>query len=239
MTNPNDDVSPGGQPIYRHTEQADAGLPPLNEGLREAIAGHLDTWIDGEPWVLSEIVSEAIKLDLFIYPPTPEREVYTIVTCGMSEAPMTVPEGAEEWNRCELVLLLPADWPVPEYGEDIAKSAFTDDKNYWPIRAMKEAAHLPRLYDTWLTYGHTIATDDGEPYAGTDFTGLLVGPEMTLDEGFDALEYDGNKIWFWGLYPLYSDEMEFKLAEGAEALFERMFDKQIPEGVWLGRPSLA
>jgi hypothetical protein len=63
-------------------------------------------------------------------------------------------------------------------------------------------------------------------------------PPITTDEEFWELPIDDEKrIHFFGIVPLHADEMELKLREGAEALFDGFDEHGISELLDPARPS--
>ncbi|MFC0213715.1 suppressor of fused domain protein [Paenibacillus chartarius] len=214
-------TSPSGQPIYRHGErQTPFQLALGNEETIKAVGEHVEQYIGRIAGVYHEMISDLVHLDLFLVAPTPERNFYTLVTCGMSDLPMTVPPGAETYRYAELMLALPPTWRFSQ--ED-----FKDESCYWPIRLLKTMARLPHEYNTWLHLGHTVPNGDpAEPYAaGTKLNGVMLTIPASLDNvpGFFKLKLSETKtVHFFGLVPLYEEEMAFKLKHGADKLFEKL-----------------
>ena len=231
-----DGVSPGGSEIIRHEAQdreheTTTGDPVLIETLDEHIER---VYGDTQGVVFHELVSDRIHLDVHFIPPGPDRDWNTLVTCGMAERPMTVPEGLEDYRYAELLLALPTSWPLEH-------DAFADERHYWPIRLLKDAARVPHDYETFLYYGHTIPNGDPvEPYADdTAFCGALVGSPLLTPEEFDELVLpDGRTIRFFALFPLHASELEFKLEHGASELWERLLERGVTELINLGRGSV-
>jgi hypothetical protein len=134
----------------------------------------------------------------------------------MSDIPMNAPEGAAEIRFAELMIRLPADWSLGE-------EAFKNEANYWPIRPLKFLARFVHEYETWLSFGHTIPNGTPpEPLApGLPFIGVVLSMPWFGGEDLATLRLpDGTPIHFWSVIPLHPPEMEFKLANGADALFE-------------------
>jgi len=154
----------------------------------------------------------------------------------MSELPMKAPpELGAEFERMELVMALPPDWPVDH--ED-----FGDERNYWPFRLLQELAALPHKFETWLWVGHTIPHGDPpEPYApGTELCCAVISPSILGGPGFTRLQLDdGRVIAFFGVIPLYEDEMRLKLEQGMDKLVERFADAELTELLDPHRPSVA
>jgi hypothetical protein len=222
-----DEISPGGSEIYRH-EARERKLEPAagDELLVQAMDRHLDrTFGDHEGMVFHELVSDLVHIDVHFVPPAGSRAWTTLLTSGMAERPMSVPEGLEDYRYAELVLALPSEWPLEE-------RAFGNEANYWPVRLLKELARLPHEYDTFLWYGHTVPHGDPpEPYArGTKLCCALVGRPALIDEEHESFRVpDGREVHLYGVYPLHRDEMDLKLEQGDEQLWARLADAGVTE----------
>jgi hypothetical protein len=228
--------SPGGSDILRHEAREREFEPTRGDPeLIEAIDRHLESVFgEHDGGVYHEIVSDLIHLDVHIVPATAERPWSALVTSGMAERPMTVPEGLEEYRYAELMLALPAEWPLED-------EAFADENVYWPIRLLKDLARLPHDYATFLYHGHTIPNGDPpEPYAdGTALCGALIGPSLLTPETFDEVRLpDGRTVHVYGVLALHRNEMEFKLQKGADALWERFEEAGVTELVDPNRESV-
>jgi hypothetical protein len=227
---------PGDPQIIRH--HAPASPPPLVaphsdnlEAIEKHIAEHL-----GEPaTVFHEIISTTVHIDVHLVPATPDRPWVSLVTSGMSDLPMTAPEGAEDCRFAELMTRLPPDWPLTQ-------EAFQDERNYWPLRWLKQLARLPHEYQTWLSYGHSIP--NGDPPAplapGLPFVGVVLSPPWIGGDGFQTLHLaDGTPVRFWSLVPLHPSEIDFKLRHGTGELFQRLAAVGASDLVDLDRPPVA
>ena len=115
------------------------------EELR-AVEQHIEMHCGAYKTVMHEIVSPDIHVDIFPISPTPERNYYTLVTCGMGARKMNIPDDCKELARAELAIVLPPDWKLNEKSE----------KWYWPIRLLTTLARYPINADTWVGWGHTL-----------------------------------------------------------------------------------
>lgn len=210
--------------------------------LRDAIPDHIGRYMDGEPLVFHELVSDHMHLDVYIWAPTPHRRLWTLVTAGMSAHPMNVPTGHTLYERAELVITLPADWPSIETIKAMPPS---QAKNYvWPINELKNLARLPYMQNTWLSIGHTVQARrslDGT-YRGADFSGMLLGALHSMPETARTLEVDNKTVHCHGLYPLYAQELRHilqrPLTGGAHDMYHRLLDAGLHEGVFPKREVL-
>ncbi len=161
--------------------------------------------------VLHEIVSPDLHIDVIPVPPSAERDYYTLVTMGMSGYRMPVPDGFGKMNRAELAIRLPKDWDVNS----------SEEKYYWPVRLLKMLARMPYLEKSWLGLYHDV--DFGRPLtAGTELCAVILD---VFDDDIEPLKLEsGDEVIFFNVIPIYRSEMEYKLAEGAQALAEKMSD---------------
>jgi len=229
-----DDISPGGSPILRHAQEKPFA-PARGEDSIEQISAHIERHLGPISNVLHEIISDTVHLDVHVVPATADTPYLRLVTSGMSDLPMTLPEGVEAPRFMELMVTLPPDWPLTQ-------ADFEDERNYWPVRLLKGLARLPHKYDTWLGYGHTVPNGDpAEPYApGVGFDGTIVLAPVTTPDAFEELVIDADKtIAFMTLVPLYPEEMALKLKKGAKALLDRFDAKGIQDVIKPGRPNVA
>lgn len=226
--------SESGQPIYRHEDrERDFELAIGDSENIERISEHIEQFIGPVATVYHELMSDLVHIDVHIVEPTEERDYYTLVTSGMSDRAMNAPEGYEELSYSELMICLPSDWPM---GDENWKK----NENYWPIWLLKFLARFPHEYQTWLWSMHTIPNGDpADPYVdGTGLCGAMLLPPITVDQEFWELPIDDEKtIHFFGIVPLHQDEMDLKLKEGAEALFDGFDEHGISELLDPGRPS--
>ena len=172
--------------------------------------------------VLHEIVSKGIHLDIAIVPPTEKNNYYKLITMGMGAYTMNVPNELKPYNleRAELVLYLPADWKIDSELEE----------DYWPIRYLKILARLPFDHKTWLGFGHTVsANNDNSPYAdNTNFCSTML--LTALNNNNQKLNFNlknKGKINFYQLYPIYKEELEYKINNDSMALLNLISDKDL------------
>jgi hypothetical protein len=185
--------------------------------------------------VFHEIISDLVHIDIHQIPPTEDRPYWTLVTSGMSDMPMTIPEQARDFAYSELMLCLPRTWKMKR--ED-----WKLEDNYWPVRWLKICARFPHEYKTWLSWGHTLPNGDPPKSYATNvrFCCVMLGLPRTVSKDFFSLKIRPDKtIRFFALYPLYPGEVELKLKKGAEYI-EQLFDqKKISEIVDLNRADIS
>lgn len=179
----------------------------------ECLEEHIETYFGETPTVFHEISSEDIHVDVYIAPPSKERNFYTLITLGMGAREMNTPDDVSK-KRCELLICLPPDWKV---GEETPEW-------YWPIGLIKGLARMPIDCDTWLGWGHTI--DNGSDLApNIKMCGsLLVYPEDVKDGADECTLPNGETVSFYEVIPLYQQEMDYKIDNDTTELLKQMTD---------------
>lgn len=227
---------PTGTGIVRHQPRYDGFVAA--EGQRpevaEAIDAHLGIHFGPVSFVWHELASHLVGVHVYVVGPTAERPYQTLVTSGMSERPMTVPEGSGISPYAELVLCLPADWPLTQ-------ETLRDDATGWPVRVLKQVARLPHEYGTWIGEWHSVPNGDpAEPYAdGTPFAGVVVTPMLNVPpEARTITVPDGTEINLLAVVPLHPAEVRLKVTEGTNALIAALDRGRVSELLDPDRQSL-
>ncbi|MBR6376140.1 MAG: suppressor of fused domain protein [Oscillospiraceae bacterium] len=185
-------------PFYAYSEQD-----------MDRFENHIQNTIGPFSQVIHEIVSDGLHLDVLPIPATEKRNNLTLITMGMGAYPMPVPERYGRKNRAELAIRLPADWPVEKSGAEW----------FWPIALLTRLARLPYDQNTWFGVWHDA--DFQEPLGtGVEFCAVLL---EFLDENVPPLELEsGDELLLYNVIPLYRSEMDYLLANDAEALLNKM-----------------
>jgi predicted Zn finger-like uncharacterized protein len=246
----------GGVPVYRHpghnaAPPPPAGTAPAATPYMDQIAHHIERTIGVSPMIFHEIVSEGIKLDLFIVPPTgqpPSEEHplgtshFTVITAGLSARPQAVPEEARPdiSPLQELMIALPGDWPGMNPDGTFDKNVINDDKHWWPFAFLKMVVRMPAEYETFLAPGVTIPNgEEAAPFADNTKLGCMIAFPPILSPAAAQLQIDDQtRIDFYALWPIYAEEMQLKLDKGLEPLLKKMMDAEISELIQIDRANL-
>jgi hypothetical protein len=235
------EFSPGGSAMYSYDDFKPKGFEMAVGGENmEDISNHIEKYVGEIESVYHELISDKVHIDVHWVKPSAAYPFHVLVTSGMSDKPMTVPEGFEEYRYAELCVILPADWKLDSDLKESEPSPFDDEENYWPIRWLKLIARFPHEYDTWMGWGHTMPNGrTAEPFADNTKLGcMLLMPAIDLPEEFAQLEINEDKtIHFYALYPLYKEEMDYKLQEGTNALIEKFEEFGIRSIIDIDRPN--
>jgi hypothetical protein len=199
--------APDGTNIVRHdTVETQLGVTKATEGFaraREAVYERLF----GKPLSVShELLPLIPHIDVYTFKRIQgDREIYSLVTGGMSDLEMTLPRGADKDAPKRVELIFYCAEPREEY-----------------ISVLRWAAHFPHDAKSWLGHGHTIPNGNPpEPLWGSKtldslfFLPPIVKKDQTLPS---ELILGGEPVHFLWLVPLTTAECDFKLANGFEAM---------------------
>lgn len=202
------------------------GNNKMNEGMNmevysesqiDLVENHIINSFGKFEKVFHEMISPDIHVDIAIIPPNEKRKYYTLVTMGMGAHKMNVPENLKQYRleRAEMVVCLPEDWNIESEKEEF----------YWPLRWLKIMARLPINENSWLGYGHTVP--NGGPFAGnTNLSGIMLLDASGIKEGARTLELsEGECVNFYQLFPIYEEEMNYKINNGSDKLLD-LFEKE-------------
>jgi hypothetical protein len=206
-----------------------------NVSIIKSVSDHIETHFGKIAWVMHEKESPLVHIDVYVVRATKDGNHQYLVTSGMSEKPMPVPAEASDGRYAELILGLPADWPL-------STEAFQDESNYWPVRLLKGLARYAHENNTWLYAGHSMYwSNPPEAFASnTRMTSvLLLSPKLIPEESHIIHVRKNKHIRLWGVFPLYQEELELKMRDSSYKLDE-LFDRNgITELLDPNRPSIA
>ncbi len=182
----------------------------------DVISSHIDKYYGSFDTVFHEKKSPDLHIDICIIEPSEEKPYYQLVTMGMGAYSMNIPKELAEYKleRAELVIALPPEWKIYE----------KDEKWYWPIRLLKEIARMAKRNDTWLAWGHTIDREESFDKSTELCGSMLVTPVNVKDEAYVCQIPNGDNVNFYQVIPLYREEIQYKIENGLDALFEKMSD---------------
>jgi len=110
--------------------------------------------------------------------------------------------------------------------------SFQDEKWYWPLRLLKSMASFPHKHSTWLGFGHSVpnANPPKSFSRDTHLCAVILLPSITAPQSFLSLKISAQKrIGFLSLYPLYREELEFKLKSGTDRLADMLFEAGVSD----------
>lgn len=199
----------------------------------EGIAEHIEKYFNEEDTsVFHEIPTLDIHLDVYHIKPK-KLEFELLITSGMSSIAMNVdeiPEDSDAYKFAELIVMIPK-------GITFGKVYPSDNEFDWIISMIKQVAKFPHFYNTWIGIGHTIqATNDLKPYSDkTEYCGCIVLPHLTFKDDFKQINTPNGVINLYQLFPLYKEELEFKIENGYNAFIQFLIKNDTSEIIDVNR----
>ena len=140
----------------------------------------------------------------------------TVFTAGLSNEPVETPAFGEAKSRVELMMHLPFTWPME--GDYTKDAAFQ-----WPLNWIRTLPEHLLSGTIPLPGTHVIISNDEPPVPlgpGTAQTCLLLIADFY--QCFPIETSEGQKIHFYHVVPLYTEERDFEKANGMQPLLEAM-----------------
>jgi hypothetical protein len=132
--------------------------------------------------------------------------VKVLVTNGLHKYNMPVPEKLKGFENIELYFCLPSYWEL-----DLNNEKF----NWVYFQIQKLSKHLIEK-QTWFGVGHTFS--NGQPPKALSSSmlqnHLLLTEPIMLENYLDQIEVEGKTITFLAIVPIFSDELDYKMAKG-------------------------
>ena len=146
--------------VIRHADTEKEWSAPRGEGHVQAISNHIEKHIGQIDRVYHELRSDAVHVDIHHVPPCKDRPLHSLITSGMSDLAMKVPDESQHSQYLELMVSLPEHWIVDD-------AFFEGETQHWLIHQLIFLARFPHKNTTWLGRGHTIPNGDpAEPRRG-------------------------------------------------------------------------
>ena len=186
-------------------------------------------------WSLPAPTTKLPGLRLHVIAPNPDDEepAFCLFTTGMSDRAMNLPKDVPVEIKlaayAELIMRLPADWPL-------AAVPLADGKRNWPLAWLSALASLPHDAGTWLGTYHTVP--NGDPPApladDTSLCTVILVPPVPLDDD-EVRVPDGRMVTFFSVLALHPSELAVALADGGAALIATFIKAGISDVVQVDR----
>ncbi len=185
---------------------------------RRLLDAHIDEYIGNVEVSFVQGCDDGSEFDVHIISPMDGRDAWTLVTTGISDAPMDVTGRTPKF--AELILTLPRTW-------HLSREAFEEERWFWPVRLLCTlAAQAKQPGGLRMDYLH----DQGETFApSSPYSGALLFPSMSLEQEASLCTVNTKsgpeRVGFYSVYPLYPEEVAMGQERGPETLTER-FDAE-------------
>lgn len=173
----------------------------------------------GKEAIVSITKKDENDLDTVLISLQKRSKLTLLMTLGLSDYNMPVPEKYAERSHTELVFCLPSYWDL---------ESITDQWVYAWIQ--KLAKHVIEK-ETWFGPGHTIP--NGNPVEAISERMkqkyfILTDP-IYLKSELSPILLDDKTIHFLVIMPIFEDEMDFKMGKGTFKLLKKIEGKGISE----------
>lgn len=138
---------------------------------------------------------------------TKQFPMRVIMTNGLSEYKMPVPERYKEWEATEIFFCLPSYWDL----EDKENTRMN-----WPLEIIQRLVKNVIDNQTWYGPGHTIANGN-PPKAISDTMKqeyFLLSKPIVLEDYLQPLLVNDKEVHFLAIIPLFTQEFERKTNQG-------------------------
>lgn len=146
-------------------------------------------------------------IDLLLLDIETKSPMKILMTDGLSEYKMPVPERYKDRAFNEIYFALPSYWEIEEGDNPLMT---------WPIDQIQKLAKHVIENETWYGLGHTFS--NGNPPASLSENmkqnHLMLTDPILLEDLFLPLSIDDKTIHFLAIVPIFEDELDRKMSSG-------------------------
>ena len=133
----------------------------------------------------------------------------------------------------EMCITLPASW-------NFDNSNFNDMKIYWPIQLLKDVKIFPYKYNANINPFFIIENnyDEIPTIQGTDYSGIILFPTLTLPPEFNSININTTEIKFHSIVPIYTEEIMYLHNNTAKDFYNLFLENYLNEVISNNRKNL-
>lgn len=169
-----------------------------------------------------EIETQAGDIPLLMLDLESKSPVTVLMTNGLSNYKMPVPEKMEGYEYNELYFCLPSYWEW----EDQENPSMN-----WVFDWIQRLAKYVIEKETWFGHGHTMpAGKDMNPLSPTMKQNhfILLSPQL-LEEELAPVNLGEKTVNFLAIVPIFPDEMDYKQGKGTFKFLQKLQSKGVTE----------
>ena len=171
---------------------------------------------------VSEIPVQDGEIPLLILDLELNSPVTVVVTNGLSDYKMPVPEKWKEREHNELYFCLPSYWEWEDRENPQMNWVF-----YWIQRLAKHVKEK----ETWFGHGHSMPC--GKEMAALSATmkqnHFMLADPILLEMEMAPIQVEEKDIHFLSIIPLFQDEMDYKQSQGTFKFSQKLNNNGITE----------
>jgi hypothetical protein len=147
-----------------------------------------------------------------------KRPVTLIMTDGLSEKKMKLPEQSSEFDKIELY------WALPEYW---GLSDLSNPNTNWIFHWLNKLVRHLLDKDVWFGHGHTFQTQSLSPSMKQEY--LMLMKPLIVNDVLSKVQEAGKSIGFLSIVPLFKTEFDYKQQKGTNSLITKMTEEGVSE----------
>ncbi|MGM0479623.1 MAG: suppressor of fused domain protein [Bacteroidota bacterium] len=147
------------------------------------------------------------NIDLLLLDIESKIPIKVLMTNGLSDYSMPVPEKYEERTHNEIYFALPSYWEIEDHN---------NPKMNWPIQTLKKLANHVIEKQTWYGPGHTFSNGNPPKALSESMKQnyLLLADPIALEDVLQPLEIEEQTIFFLAIIPIFEQEFDRKQSKG-------------------------
>lgn len=181
--------------------------------MSELLNSFLEHNISAESFQHPEVSVPLLKIKI-----EGKRPVTLIMTDGLSEKKMKLPEQSNEFDHVELY------WALPEYWD---LSDLSNPNTNWIFHWLNKLVRHLLDKDVWFGHGHTFKTQSLSPTMKQEYL-MLMRPLM-LNDVLSKLQEMRKSVGFLSIVPLFKTEFDYKQQKGTSSLVTKMTERGVSE----------
>ncbi len=200
--------------------------PPSSAVDPALVVEHVERGLGPVAGVFRDAHPRPPNIDVLRLATTAERPWEILVTAGMSQVAMAVPENQTAPAHLELMIGLPRGWPP------LDESTITDARYNGPLNLLRTLARLPFESSSWLGAGHIVPNGDPlRPYGEfVPFNGVLLLPPLLTPAGFGSwFPRPAVRTDILAVIPLFAEEIQAAERRGLPWLLRKLDQANVTE----------
>jgi hypothetical protein len=147
-----------------------------------------------------------------------KRPVTLIMTDGLSQKKMKLPEQSIEFDQIELY------WALPEYWD---LSSLSNPNTNWIFHWLNKLVRHLLDKDAWFGHGHTFQCQPLSSTMKQEY--LMLMKPLMVNDVLSKVQEAGKSIGFLSIVPLFKTEFDFKQQKGTSSLVTKMTESGVSE----------
>jgi hypothetical protein len=172
--------------------------------------------------MVSEIPVKEGEIPLLLVKTTSKSPVTVLMTNGLSDYKMPVPDKWKAFEFNELYFCLPGYWQIQDRDNPLMNWVFP-----WIQRLTKFVLET----ETWFGHGHTMPC--GAEKKSLSLTmkqnHFFLSNPILLEKELEAVNISDRKVHFLAIIPIFKNEMDYKQRKGTIKFLQSLNNKGITE----------